>query len=343
MRVLVAANAVPFAAGGGEAHVEGLISNLRRHGHHVDCLRFPFNFRPYGGIERLMQFCEAQDFNAPDGLRVDRLISLQFPAYGVQHDAHVTWIMHQHRMVYELYGSQPQSPELAQLRDSVVDFDNRVLGRIERRYANSKRVAERLKKFNALDAEPLYHPPSDEQRFYCEDAFEYIFCPSRLEGLKRQDLLIEAARLVKSPVKILIGGDGGQYDYYKELIDRYELADRVSLIGWFDEAEKYTLYARSLAVFFAPFDEDYGYVTLEAMLSSKPVITCKDSGGPLEFVVDEESGFVLEPEAEAIAACIDTLYERREMARQMGRAGLQAYRSRQLSWDLVIETLLSNS
>ena len=40
----------------------------------------------------------------------------------------------------------------------------------------------------------------------------------------------------------------------------------------------------ALGVIFPPLDEDYGYVTLEAMLAAKPVITCTDSGGPLEFV-----------------------------------------------------------
>ena len=37
---------------------------------------------------------------------------------------------------------------------------------------------------------------------------------------------------------------------------------------------------------FAPFDEDFGYVTLESFLAHKPVITATDAGGPLEFVED---------------------------------------------------------
>ena len=40
---------------------------------------------------------------------------------------------------------------------------------------------------------------------------------------------------------------------------------------------------RALAVAYAPLDEDYGYVSLEAMLSSKAVVTCADSGGPRDF------------------------------------------------------------
>ena len=46
---------------------------------------------------------------------------------------------------------------------------------------------------------------------------------------------------------------------------------------------------------YPPFDEDFGYVTLEAFLARKPVVTCTDSGGPNEFVVDGVNGFVCEP------------------------------------------------
>jgi len=65
------------------------------------------------------------------------------------------------------------------------------------------------------------------------------------------------------------------------------------------------LYSNALAVFFAPIDEDYGFITLEAMQSGNLVITCNDSGGPLEFITDGRNGFVLEPNPEVIAEKID--------------------------------------
>ncbi len=55
------------------------------------------------------------------------------------------------------------------------------------------------------------------------------------------------------------------------------------------------LYAGALAVVYPPFDEDFGYVTLEAFLARKPVVTGTDSGGPNEFVVDGVNGYVCEP------------------------------------------------
>ncbi len=88
---------------------------------------------------------------------------------------------------------------------------------------------------------------------------------------------------------------------------------------------------------YAPVDEDYGYVTVEAFLSGKPVVTCTDSGGTLEFVVDGESGFVVEPQAEAIGTAIDRLYRNRDRASEMGAAGRP--RVADIGWDLVVESL----
>ena len=59
------------------------------------------------------------------------------------------------------------------------------------------------------------------------------------------------------------------------------------------------LYAGCRAAFYAPDDEDYGYVTLEAMLARRPVVTCSDAGGPLDFVRDGDTGRVAEPTPEA--------------------------------------------
>jgi glycosyltransferase involved in cell wall biosynthesis len=321
MRVLIAANIVPFLPGGAEHHIEGLEAALSRRGHEVTSLRFPFTFRPPAAIASLMAFCEGLDVNAPNGQRVDRLISLQFPAYGLRHDDHRAWVMHQHRAAYELYDDSVADDEERRLRRDIHAFDDRVLGRIPRRFANSRRVAERLKRYNGLDSEPLYHPPAGADAFVCEPAQPYLFYPSRLESLKRQDLLIRAAGHLRSPVGILIAGDGGQRERYARLVDELGLHDRVRLLGHVSEAEKRLYYARCLAVFFGPYDEDYGYVTLEAMLSEKPVITCTDSGGPLELVLDEQTGLVVEPSPEAVAAAIDRLHAAPARARSWGETG----------------------
>lgn len=343
MNLLVTACQVPFMHGGADYHIHGLTEALTHAGHNVELVRFPFKFNPTGSIEELMAFCEGQDFNRFNGVRIDKVISLQYPGYGVQHDDHRVWIMHQHRAVYELYDRQEQSLDLERFRDKVVEYDNRVLRRAARLFANSKTVADRLDRYNGLSAAPLYHPPAGAEHFYCAEPWDYIFFPSRLETLKRQDLLIRAAKYMKSPLKILLGGDGGQRESYQALIERLGVGDRVKLIGRFGEAEKYTLYARALAIFFGPYDEDYGYITLEAMLSGKPVITCTDSGGPLEFVRDGETGFVCPPEPRAVAEAIDRLHGDRSAARKMGQAARESYKMHNIGWHQVVRSLLADN
>lgn len=342
MRILVTGNHVPFVHGGGEYHLQNLTQQLTDRGHQVELMRVPFKFQPEANIHRAMAFCEGFDFTHSEGRKIDRVISLQFPAYGMSHPQHVVWIMHQHRAVYELYEQQVQTPELAALRDAVHAYDTRVLSQAWKRFANSGRVAQRLKHFNGLDAQPLYHPPPHAERFSTATAMDYIFAPSRLESLKRQDLLIEAARYMTSPLNIIIAGEGGQAQRYARLIAEHGLENRVRLVGRISEAEKLAYYAHAMAVFFAPFDEDYGYITLEAMLSAKPVLTCHDSGGPTELVVHGQTGWVCEPDAQQIAHQLDQAWQHRQQTRDMGMAAQAHYHAMNISWDGVVEQLLSD-
>jgi glycosyltransferase involved in cell wall biosynthesis len=115
----------------------------------------------------------------------------------------------------------------------------------------------------------------------------------------------------------------------------------VEWLGQVSEEEKRALYAHALGVVFPPVDEDYGYVTLEAMLAAKPVITCTDSGGPLEFVRHGETGWIAEPTPEALAVALDRLWEERPRAKAMGAAGRAHYESLGISWTTVVERLLT--
>lgn len=339
MRLIVTANQTPFIHGGANYLIEGVVRALRSAGHAVELLRFPFQFQPEASIERLMGFCEGLELSMPNGQQVDRVISLQFPGYGVRHPDHVVWLMHQHRAVYELYDEAGASASGRALRSQIHDYDCATLARASQRYTISTRVSERLLEYNGLASTALLHPPAFAEAFRCAPALPYVFYPSRLESLKRQDLLIEAARHLRSPVAILIAGDGGQRARYQTLIEEYGLQNRVRLLGQISEAEKIAFYAHALGVFFAPFDEDYGYITLEAMLSSKPVITCTDAGGPLAFVAEGKTGRVLPPAPEEIAAAIDRWYDNQAEAAAMGVAGRERYAELGISWDEVVTRL----
>jgi glycosyltransferase involved in cell wall biosynthesis len=79
--------------------------------------------------------------------------------------------------------------------------------------------------------------------------------------------------------------------------------------------------ARCRAVVFVPHDEDYGFVTVEAFAAAKPVITCQDSGGPLELVRDGENGWIVPPTPADVARAMAAAMDSPGLAERMGQQG----------------------
>lgn len=345
MRIAIATVQVPLISGGAEVLSKGLAAALQAHGHQAELVTLPFRFAPESEIRRAMTDWAAQDFNTFDVGRLDRVICLKFPSYYLQHPAKVVWLLHQHRAVYELfdtpYGASSRDALARKLRDDIQHQDSAALSDCHRVFTIAQRVSQRLHQYNGVASEALYHPPQSAAHFYCGEQLPYIFFPSRLEALKRQELLIRAMALVRSPVCAIFAGEGGSQPPLEKLIAALGLHTKVRLLGRVNWDEMLAWYANSLAVFFGPFDEDYGYVTLEAMLAAKPVITCNDSGGPLEFVVNDETGCVVDAQPEAIADAIDRLYADRPRAARLGRAGQARYRQLDISWQHVVNRLLA--
>jgi glycosyltransferase involved in cell wall biosynthesis len=340
MRILLTTVSVPFVRGGAEFLAEGIRDALRRAGHEADIMTLPFYREPVEELYRYMDYWERFPFDSL-WFKADRVIPLKFPTYFAQAPGDTTWLLHEFREAYDLLDScYAPADDAKRLRDFVREKDRVHLGRVKKLYTLSQTVTKRVKRWTGVDSEPLYHPCPEAERFRRGSFDAYIYAPSRLEPLKRQNLLIEAMRYVRSPVKAVISGEGTLRDHYRQLVDSLGIADRVLLPGYVLGEARFSLYADCLAVFFAPFDEDYGYITLEGMLSGKPIITANDSGGPCEFVKDGETGFILPPEPKAIAEVIDRLYNQRTLALSMGEAGRIHYRSLDINWDNVVDSLV---
>ena len=241
----------------------------------------------------------------------------------------MAWLIHQHRAAYELCGTTYSDFSHVEaglgLRDKLMRLDTEMLGECRRIFANARNTAARLAKFNGLHAEPLYHPPRLAARLQPGPYGDYVLSVGRLETVKRVDLIIGALPLCPSHSAV-VAGDGSQRANLERLAVERGVGHRVTFLGTVDDDALVDLYRNALAVVYPPFDEDFGYVTLEAFLAEKPVITCRDSGGPTEFVVDGENGFVCEPSAEAIGAAIAALAGDRRLAARLGSAGREVGR-----------------
>jgi len=343
--ILICTTQVPFTTGGAESHVKGLRRALVAAGYRAEIVALPFKWYPPTEIMRGAVAWRMLDLSAANGQPVDLVIGMKFPAYLVAHESKVLWILHQHRAAYNLWGTQFDDlstyPEGVRVREWIKHCDERFIPEARKVFANSIAVAERLKRYNNIESEPLYHPPPLAGRLKTGEQGEYIFYPSRLEPQKRQDLLIEAMRLVRTPVKLILAGNSAEAKRYEDLIKTQGVSDRVTMRGFVTDDELVELYANSLGVCYLPFDEDYGYVTLEAMLSGKPVVVPGDGGGAAELVEHNSTGMIVESEPQAIADCLDSLYADRARARAMGERGLAKLISMNISWDKVVEKLIS--
>jgi glycosyltransferase involved in cell wall biosynthesis len=341
-RIIVADAQVPFVEGGAELHVRSLVDRLQRYGYEVDRVAIPFRAEVKADLLTQAAAWRLLDLSSSGLLPVDLLIASRFPSYFARHPRKVAWVIHQHRAAYELCGtpfSDFQHTEAdVGLRRTLLDLDRRMLGECRRVFTNAQNTAQRLETFNGVTAQALYHPPPLADRLHPGAYGDYVLVVGRLEAVKRPELAIRALAHVPKPLRLMVVGDGSQRSSAQQTAAQSGVADRVAFAGKTSGDDLVALYAGALAVVYAPFDEDYGYVTLEAFLAAKPVITATDSGGTLEFVRDGENGFVCPPEPEAIGRALAQLAENPNLARQLGECGRT--RAIQITWDGVVEQLV---
>ncbi|HWQ23496.1 MAG TPA: glycosyltransferase family 4 protein [Gaiellaceae bacterium] len=340
MRIAVLRPQVPFARGGVEIFADRLVEELRARGHEADLVTVPFKWYPGARVLTQAFLWRLLDLEEADGRSIDVVVATKFPSYLVRHPDKRVWLVHQFRQAYELdrteLGQFGESPEERALRRKVQALDRVALGEATRLFAISGNVARRLQASTGLEAEVLPHPPQ-ELPFRCQGYGDFVLSVNRLDRAKRIDLLLEAAALDPS-LEVVIAGEGPDRERLERLARERGLDGRARFAGRVSEEELADLYARCLAVYYAPVDEDYGMVPLEAFLSEKPVLTTTDAGGPLEVVADGSTGLVVPPEAAAIARAAGWLREHRDAAASYGRAGRDI--AREITWDRALARLL---
>lgn len=339
--IVVAATQVPFQRGGAEWHARALVDELRARGFLTDLVQLPFQWDPRRDALRSALAWRLLDFAHAHATPVDLLIATRFPSYAARHPNKVVWLFHQFRQAYDLHEAGVDGfgadVEARALHRHVVELDTRLLRECRRVFTTSENNRVRLRRYNGLEAELLRLPLQDQPPFRSEEPADYVLSVGRLESLKRVDLLLRAAAQLPAAARVVIVGEGQQRDRLAALAAELDLAARVEFRGFLPDAELRALYARAAAVFYAPFDEDYGLVTLEAFRSGRPVVTTSDAGGPLEFVRDGETGFVCPPEPEPIGRALSRLLADKQLARRLGERGREETRA--ISWDAVVKSL----
>jgi glycosyltransferase involved in cell wall biosynthesis len=339
--VVVCEAQVPFVHGGAEVHVRQLVRELRARGFQTELVSVPFKWYPKEEILPHAAAWRLLDLSESNGRPVDLVIGTKFPSYFARHPRKIAWLIHQYRAAYELCGTEysdfAHTERDVGLRDTLMRLDTEMLGECAKIFANAQNTASRLARFNGLHAEALYHPPQLAPRLVGGPYGDYVLSVGRIESVKRVDLIINALAHVDPQVRLIVAGDGTQRQAAERAAEQVGVSRRVTFLGSVGDDDLIELYAGALAVVYPPYDEDFGYVTLEAFLARKPVVTCSDSGGPIEFVVDGVNGFVCAPDPGEIALAINRLAADRGRAAAMGDSGHDV--ARRVTWDGVVEKL----
>ncbi len=151
-----------------------------------------------------------------------------------------------------------------------------------------------------------------------------VLFAGRLEKEKGVHILLEALKYVKEAVpsvRLLIAGDGSYRQHLEELVERLELSQHVSFLGWLAPEEIREAYRKAwVLVLPSIWAEGLGMVLVEAGLMGRPVIG-SDLGGIRDIIRDGYNGYLVPPgDARALAEAMLRMLKDPLRAREMGRA-----------------------
>lgn len=326
--------------GGAENLYTGLVNELNKKGHEATQIEVVVDESSFDGI--LKSYCDCFYL---DLSHYDLVISTKAPTYMVRHPNHISYLLHTIRVFYDRFENEFKKgdKERQKQRKLILEFDKYGLdpSRIKKHCVIGETVSRRLKDadafWNKIDFEVI--PPATKiTDFRTPAKGEYIFLPGRLHRWKRVDLVIRSMKFVKKNVKLLIAGTGEHEKTLRELAKEEE---RIEFLGSVSDEELVDLYSKSIVVPFLPVNEDYGYITIEAFKSKKPVITCTDSGEPALIVKDGKSGFIVEPKPEKIAEKINYFLDNPDEVNRMGENGYTSVK--EITWENVVKRLLKEA
>lgn len=149
----------------------------------------------------------------------------------------------------------------------------------------------------------------------------------RLVWEKGADALVRAfaqARSFLPDARLLIAGDGPERQHLEKLIQEFNLASNISLLGHLTPGEMEQAFASAwVQVVPSRWAEPFGLVALEAMWRGTAVIASQCGGLP-EIVSDGKTGFLIPPnDSEALATALLNVLQDKNLAENLGKNGRQ--------------------
>ena len=342
--ITIVTSAPPLVEGGHLVLARSLERALLQAGHRAGVVTTPSNRFGRQGPAYLANWLTDVGVTG-GGDHVDQIISMRYPSYAVRHPRHVCWLVHTMREYYDLWdrfaaGLSPQGRIKERGRRTLVRAADTFFFRrhVTRMFTISGAVRDRLARWNKVSGEVL-HPPAPQRDYRTDGYGDFLFAASRLTPLKRMDLIVRAmAEPAAANVRCVIAGEGEEAGALSQLARALGVDSRVTFTGRLSEASLVDHLARCRAVVFVPYDEDYGFVTVEAFAAAKAVITCQDSGGALELVKHGHSGWIVPPAAADLAHAMSQAMDDARGTERMGQAGQRDTAG--LTWSHVVSKLV---
>jgi glycosyltransferase involved in cell wall biosynthesis len=186
-------------------------------------------------------------------------------------------------------------------------YDKSTTGRVDLFVANSKFVAERVKRIYGVDSVVL-PPPVDTKRYLNakREAQDWYLVVSALVPYKRVDQAIRACSVAGRKLRVV--GKGPELASLKALAAA--LNAEVEFVGFASDEALVDLYRQAKALLF-PGVEDFGIVPLEAIACGCPVVAL-GTGGVLDSMTDDTAVFYTEESSDGLVGAIRVFEEKQE-------------------------------
>lgn len=233
-------------------------------------------------------------------------------------------------------------------------FEERTTGMADKILVNSRFTAQVFREtfrslkhkdlevvYPTINVENLLRPLADAQSIIRTNASTIFLSLNRYERKKNISLAIEALvclRKVLTPkefakIHLIIAGGYDErvaenklhFEELNSLATERDLLQSISFLKSPTDEQKRTLFHCCTAVLYTPSNEHFGIVPLEAMLLGRPVIAC-NSGGPLETILDEETGYLCDATPNAFAEKMSLISKDKSLARELGTAASEHVR-----------------
>lgn len=191
--------------------------------------------------------------------------------------------------------------------------------------AVSKEMKHELEHYVGGDLSPISILPNGVNRDFGDpisdkDRWQLVFV-GRLETIKGIFTLINALPFMDERIDLVLIGDGPERKALESLVKRLGLRLRVQFMGNQDSCSVRYWIQRSYALVLPSFHETQGIVLLEAGVCGRPVIAAA-APGITEIVKHGYNGLLFSPgEVRALAICASHLFNDKDLANQLGKAG----------------------